>query len=199
MPCSASAARWSAPVAPRQQPAMDRRVQRLDPAVEHLGKAGDRGDLGHREPGLGEVRAVPPVETSATPRPASAPANGTSPALVADRDQRAADRARRGAFMAAATPRSAAAGYRARGRRVKLRRARRAAPAMPPRRRPRRRAPATPQPFSAAQPQPISTSRRRSPAAPPRHGRARAAPRADRNARDAPATPARRARGAAAR
>ena len=26
------------PVAPRQEPAMDRRVQGLDPAVEHLGK-----------------------------------------------------------------------------------------------------------------------------------------------------------------
>ena len=44
----------SGPVAPREQAAVDRRVQRLDPAVEHLRKAGVRGDLGHLEAGVRE-------------------------------------------------------------------------------------------------------------------------------------------------
>ncbi len=39
-------------VAARQQPAMDRGMQRLDPAVEHLGKPGELSDLGNRKPGL---------------------------------------------------------------------------------------------------------------------------------------------------
>ena len=42
------------PVAARQQPAMDRRVQGLDPAVEKFGHAGDRRHLGDREPGRGQ-------------------------------------------------------------------------------------------------------------------------------------------------
>src|SRR6202007_2109754 len=36
-------------VAPREQPGMDFRVQRLDAAVEHLGEPGVRRDLGHRD------------------------------------------------------------------------------------------------------------------------------------------------------
>jgi len=39
-------------VAPRQQAAMDLRVQGLHPAVHDLGKAGVRGDLDHRQPGV---------------------------------------------------------------------------------------------------------------------------------------------------
>jgi len=41
-------------VAPCEQAAVDLRMQRLDAAVEHLGKAGVRGDLGHRDAGVGE-------------------------------------------------------------------------------------------------------------------------------------------------
>ena len=44
-------------VAQRQQAAVDRRVQRLDPAVQHLGKAGQRGDVAHRQAGLAQRRA----------------------------------------------------------------------------------------------------------------------------------------------
>ena len=44
----------SAQVAAREQAAVDLRVQRLDAAVEHLGKAGVLGDLGDREAGVGE-------------------------------------------------------------------------------------------------------------------------------------------------
>ena len=43
-----------AQIAPRQQPAVDLRVQRLDAAVEHLGKAGVVGDLGDWQAAVGE-------------------------------------------------------------------------------------------------------------------------------------------------
>jgi hypothetical protein len=39
-------------VADRQQAAMDLRVQGLDPAVHHLGRAGELRDVDHREAGL---------------------------------------------------------------------------------------------------------------------------------------------------
>ena len=41
-------------VAAREDAAVDLRVQRLDPAVHHLGKAGDVRDVGDRQPGLGD-------------------------------------------------------------------------------------------------------------------------------------------------
>ena len=41
-------------IAPREDAAVQRRVQRLHAAVHHLGKAGDVGDAGHREAGIGE-------------------------------------------------------------------------------------------------------------------------------------------------
>ena len=48
---------------------MDHRVQRLHPAVEHLGEAGQRRDVADRQPGRRAApAAVPPVETSSTPR-----------------------------------------------------------------------------------------------------------------------------------
>ena len=63
-----------------QQAAVHRGMQRLDPAVHHLGKAGEVR-IAHREPGIGERLAVPPVETSSTPWPASARAKSTRPVL----------------------------------------------------------------------------------------------------------------------
>ena len=42
------------PVTPGEDAAVDGRVQRLDPAVHHLGKAGDVGDVDDRQPGVGE-------------------------------------------------------------------------------------------------------------------------------------------------
>jgi hypothetical protein len=41
-------------VAPRQDAAMQRRVQRLDPPVEHLGKTRLGGDVGNLDAGIGE-------------------------------------------------------------------------------------------------------------------------------------------------
>ena len=41
-------------IAPREQAAVDARVQRLHAAVEHLGKAGDLGHFGDGQAGLGE-------------------------------------------------------------------------------------------------------------------------------------------------
>ena len=37
-----------------QDPAMDPRVERLDPPIEHLGEPGHRGDVGHRQPGVAQ-------------------------------------------------------------------------------------------------------------------------------------------------
>ncbi len=41
-------------MAPGEDPAVDFRVQRLDPAVHHLGKPGDVGHVGHRQAGIGQ-------------------------------------------------------------------------------------------------------------------------------------------------
>jgi hypothetical protein len=68
-------------VAHGQQPAVDHRVQRLDPAVHHLGKAGQFGNVLYRQPASRSALAVPPVETSSTPRAASAWPRSTSPVL----------------------------------------------------------------------------------------------------------------------
>ena len=82
------------PVAPRQQAAMDRRVQGLDPAVEHLRGTGHRGDLRHRQPSLGKrARRVAGRNQRDAMRCQSA-GERHDPGLVVDRDQRAADRAR---------------------------------------------------------------------------------------------------------
>ena len=41
-------------VADRQQAAVHQGMQRLDPAIHHFGKAGDVGDVAHRQPGIGQ-------------------------------------------------------------------------------------------------------------------------------------------------
>ena len=65
----ASAARSSGRAAARQDAAVDRRVQRLDPAVQHLREPGDCRHGGHRAARrLARARAVPPVDTSSKPR-----------------------------------------------------------------------------------------------------------------------------------
>ena len=48
------------PVAAGQDAAVNLRMQRLDPAVHHLGKPGDVGHVGDRQPGLGDgLRRAP--------------------------------------------------------------------------------------------------------------------------------------------
>ena len=54
MPCAASRLRMLGIVADRQQPAMHLRVQGLDPAVHHFGKAGELGDIADRQARLGD-------------------------------------------------------------------------------------------------------------------------------------------------
>ena len=54
MPCASMRGHVLGAVAAREQAAVDRRVQRLDAAVEHLRKAGVLGDLGDGEAGAGE-------------------------------------------------------------------------------------------------------------------------------------------------
>ncbi len=43
-----------APVAARQDAAVDQRVERLDPSVHHLGEASDVGDVGDGQARLGQ-------------------------------------------------------------------------------------------------------------------------------------------------
>ncbi len=43
-----------AAVAAGEDAAVNQRMQRLDAPVHHLGEAGDVGDVGHRQPGLGQ-------------------------------------------------------------------------------------------------------------------------------------------------
>ena len=64
-----------------KQAAVHHRVQGLDPAVHHLGKAGEFGDFGDREAGRLIAACVPPVEISSTPRSTSARAASTRPVL----------------------------------------------------------------------------------------------------------------------
>ena len=69
MPCASSAAAVLGVVAHREQAAVHHRVQRLHPAVEHLGEAGQRRDVAHRQARPSRsAAAVPPVEISSTPR-----------------------------------------------------------------------------------------------------------------------------------
>ena len=56
MPCVVQRRLMGGVVAQRQQAAVDHRVQRLDPAVEHLGEAGQRGDVAHRQAGRAQRR-----------------------------------------------------------------------------------------------------------------------------------------------
>ncbi len=37
-----------------EQPAMDLRMQRLDPPIHHFGQAGDLGDVDHLDPGVAQ-------------------------------------------------------------------------------------------------------------------------------------------------
>ena len=54
MPAATSCRRWSASRRSARMPGVDPGMERLDPAVEHLRRAGDRGDIGHRQAGLAE-------------------------------------------------------------------------------------------------------------------------------------------------
>ena len=56
-----------------KQAAVDDRVQGFDAAIEHLGKAGEVGDIADGEAGLAQSLAVPPVETSSTSKAAQGP------------------------------------------------------------------------------------------------------------------------------
>ena len=65
----------------REQTAMHLRMQRLHPAVHHLGKAGDLGDVGHREPGLGKALARAAGRDDLDAVPAQRAGESTRPVL----------------------------------------------------------------------------------------------------------------------
>ena len=78
-------------VAAGQDAAVDLRVQRLHPAVEHLGEAGDLGHVADGDPGSRSSLAVPPVDRISTPRRGQPTGEVDHAGLVVDRDQRATD------------------------------------------------------------------------------------------------------------
>ena len=82
-------------VANGEQTAVDERVQRLHPAVHHLGKAGELGHVEHAQPGVGEglARAAGGDEFDAV----AAPARGRNRrgAILSETDKRARDIRRR--------------------------------------------------------------------------------------------------------
>ena len=68
-------------VPPRENSGVHLRMERLDAAIEHLGKAGVVADLGDRKPGVRERLRRAARRQEPMPSPASPRANATSPVL----------------------------------------------------------------------------------------------------------------------
>jgi hypothetical protein len=66
-------------------------VEGLDAAVEHFREAGEFADVFDGRPASRRVRAVPPVETSSTPKVASVWAKGHEAGFVGDAEEGAAN------------------------------------------------------------------------------------------------------------
>ena len=79
-------------VAHRQQPAVDLGVQRLDPAVHHLGKAGQLGNIHHRQPRIAQGLGGAAGRNQLYPARGKGLAQFHQPGLVGHRKQRPADR-----------------------------------------------------------------------------------------------------------
>ena len=79
---------WSGVAADGQNAAGDLRVHGLDAAVEHLGKAGDFGDVADRHAGFAQImRAVPPVEMISAPSSLKPARKIDDTGLVGDADE----------------------------------------------------------------------------------------------------------------
>ena len=78
-------------VAQRQKPAMHHRVQRLHPAVHHLGKAGQLGHVAHRQPGLAQRRRGAAGRDELDPARGQRPREIDEPGLVGNGNQGAAE------------------------------------------------------------------------------------------------------------
>ena len=76
---------------PPQQAAVDARMEGLDPPGHDLRKAGERRDLGDREPGPGEEAGGAPGRYDLDPEPVQRPREPLDPVLVRDAEQRPAD------------------------------------------------------------------------------------------------------------
>ena len=70
-------------------PRVDPRVERLDPAVEHLREAGDGGDVGHRQAGVAQRARRATGRDELEPASDEAAAELDQAGLVRDRQQRA--------------------------------------------------------------------------------------------------------------
>ena len=78
-------------VAHREQPGVELGVQRLDPAVHDLGKAGEIGDRAHADPVLDQRPRGAAGGDDLDPQLGEAAGELDDPGLVGDRQQRALD------------------------------------------------------------------------------------------------------------
>ena len=94
MPCCVDGRLMFGVVADGEDAAVDARMQRLDPAVEHLGKAGHLGDVAHGQAGVGQRLARAAGGDQFDAEGGQAAGEVDQAGLVADAEQGAADRTR---------------------------------------------------------------------------------------------------------
>ena len=78
-------------IAAEEQPAMDHRVQRFDPAVEHFRKTGMLGDILHLQARLAQGRGRPAGREHFHPGGSQPPGEFDQTGFVGDRKKGAAD------------------------------------------------------------------------------------------------------------
>ena len=74
-------------VATGQDAGVDRRVQGLDPAVQHLRRTGHLADLADRDPGVGDGPGRPPGRDQLHPRVVERPGEVHQTRLVTDAEE----------------------------------------------------------------------------------------------------------------
>src|SRR5262249_21901073 len=81
-------------IAARQNARMDRRMQGLDPAVEHFGKTGNFRYFGDRQPGLGEKSRRAGARDQRDAARGERPGESDDPGLIGNGNEGATDRLR---------------------------------------------------------------------------------------------------------
>ena len=94
MSCCVQRGRVLGIVADGEDAAVDARVQRLDAAIEHLGKAGHVGDVAHGQAGVGQRLARAAGGDQLDAEAGQAASQVDQAGLVADAEQGAADGAK---------------------------------------------------------------------------------------------------------